>query len=472
MAISKALPIAVLVVAALAVFSLNTFPVLTNDSLLYLDYSRSLDTFGWVTGGYRQFGYPLYLALVRGTADLVGVEPLFAAAIIQRGLLLGAVVLAWIHWRWWSLPFVFLLLTAETLVYSNLLLIEGLALPLAALIVFPTIYCLRACRDGSYVEKRGAVLVLVAVVALIALTLFSLRFTLLVFGAVPLALTIAYWRTELRRSVTAIFAVFILGAALITLAMSVENHEEWGVFSPSAYSAPVRYYYAWMLVFRVHPENQTDPDLAEFYDEGRLREFITSVWLDDTTHEEKWALYDQRTEAMLDAAGISIMGSRFTSMAWSLAGGRVNDVGSALALIIPATRDGIEQAMYLNSYYEENGAAAFEDRYNEGRMGEAVITNAIGRPLPSPGTRWVIAILLPTSLIVMVAGLWRPATRLLAATGLTVVIAQAIGMGWIRTDNLRFLLPGSVFGVAVGTAVLCQLVASRRTSTQEPAVTV
>jgi hypothetical protein len=386
-AISKALPIAVLVVAALAVFSLNTFPVLTNDSLLYLDYSRSLDTFGWVTGGYRQFGYPLYLALVRGAADLFGVEPLFATAIIQRGLLLVAVVLAWIHWRWWSLPFVFLLLTAETLVYSNLLLIEGLALPLAALIVFPTIYCLRTSRDGSYVEKRRTVLMLTTLVALIALTLFCLRFTLLVFGAVPLALTIAYWRTELRRSVTAIFAIFILAGALITLVMSVENHEEWGVFSPSAYSAPVRYYYAWMLVFRVNPENQTDPDLAEFYDDGRLREFITSVWLDDTTHEEKWALYDQRTEAMLDAAGISIMGSRLSSMAWSLAGGRVNDVGSALALIIPATRDGIEEAMYLNSYYEENGAAAFgtgTTRAGWGRRSSP--TRSAGRCLrPGPG---------------------------------------------------------------------------------------
>ncbi|HEY6635929.1 MAG TPA: hypothetical protein VI141_10000, partial [Acidimicrobiia bacterium] len=445
---------------------------LTNDSLLYLDYSRSLDTFGWVTGGYRQFGYPLYLALVRGSADLIGVEPLFAAAIIQRGLLLGAVVLAWLHWRWWSLPFVLLLLTSETLVYSNLLLIEGLALPLAALMVFPTIYCLRAIRDGSYVEKRRTVLMLATLVALIALTLFSLRFTLLVFGAVPLALTIAFWPTELRRSVAAILAGFILAGALITLAMSAENHQEWGVFSPSAYSAPVRYYYAWMLVFRVHPENQTNPDLAEFYDEGRLREFITSVWLDETTHEEKWALYDQRTDAMLDAAGISIMGSRLTSMAWSLAGGRVNDVGSALDLIIPATRADIERAMYLNGYYEENGAAAFEERYNEGRMGEAVITNAIGRPLPSPGTRWVIALLLPASLIVMLAGLWRPTTRLLAATGLTVVLTQAIGMGWIRSDNLRFLLPGSVFGVAVGTAVLCHLVASRRRPTRQAAVTV
>ena len=128
--------------------------------------------------------------------------------------------------------------------------------------------------------------------------------------------------------------------------------------------------------------------------------------------------------------------------------------------------------MYFNSYYDQNGPIAFATRYNEGRQAEAVITDPIGRQLPSPGTRWVIAILLPTSLIVMVAGLWRPATRLLAATGLTVVVAQAIGMGWIRTDNLRFLLPGSVFGVAVGTAVLCQLVASRRRPSLQPAVTV
>jgi hypothetical protein len=465
-----ALPWAVLIVVAVSVLSLNTFPVATSDSLFYLDYSRSFDTYGLVTLGYRQFGYPLFLATVRGAAGVVGVEPMLAVAIIQRALLLTACVLAWVHWRWWSLAFIALMVTSETLVYSNLMLTEGLALPLGALIVFPAIFCMSALRDGSYQEKTSSVLMWTVVVSMMALALFSLRFPFVVFGAVPLALLIAAWGTSLRRKVAVIFGGFVLCGAVFTLVMSVENDRDFRVFAPSANGATARYYYAWLQVFRVHPKNQTNPALAEFYNEGRLRDYITSVQEADTTHEEKWALYDQRTDAMLEAADMSIMGSRLSSMMWSLAGGRIDDIGTALVQIIPATRDGIERAMYFNGYYQENGAAALETRYNEGQRAEAVITDAIGRPLPSPGTRWVLAILLPTSLIVMVAGLWRPAIRLLAATGLTVVFAQAIGMGWIRTDNLRFLLPGSVFGVAVGTAVLCQLVASRRSSTQEPAV--
>lgn len=465
-----ALPWLVLIVAAVSVLSLNTFPVLTNDSLFYLDYSRSLDTYGLVDGGYRQFGYPLFLAVVRGAAGVVGVEPLLAVAIIQRALLLTACVLAWVHWRWWSLAFIALVITSETLVYSNLLLTEGLALPLGALIVFPMIFCLSALRHGSYQEKTTSVLMWTVVVAVMALALFSLRFIFVVFGAVPLALLVAAWGTSLRRKVAIIFGGFVLCGAVFTVVMSVENDRDWGVFTPSAYGAGARYYYAWLQVFRVHPENRTNPALAEFYNEGRLREYLTDVSEEDTTHEEKWALYDHRTDAMLEAAGMSIMGSRLISMMGSLAGGHIDDIGSTLAQIIPVRRDGIEAAMYFNGYYEEKGATAFEARYNEGRQGEAVITHAIGRPLPSPGTRWVIAIFLPISLIVMLAGLWRPATRLLAATGLTVVIAQAIGMGWIRADNLRFLLPGSVFGVAVGTAVLCQLVASRRRRTTQPAM--
>jgi hypothetical protein len=470
--IRRTLPWVVLVVTVVSVLSLDTFPVLTNDTLLYLDYSRSLDSFGWVTGGYRQFGYPLFLALARGAADVVGVEPLLATAIIQRALLLGACVLAWTQWRWWSLGFIALVVTSETLVYSNLLLTEGLALPLAALVVFPTIYCLRAFRDGSYEEKKMPVLAWTIVVALIALALFSLRFVFVVFGAVPLGLLVASWGTSMRRRVALVFAGFVLCGATITLAMSVENQNEYGVFTPSAYGATTRYYYAWMTVFRVHPENQSNPALAEFYNEGRLRDFIMSVWEDDTTHEEKWALYDQRTQAMLEAAGLSVMGSRLSSMMWSLAGGRIDDIGSSLARIIPARRDGLEEVMYFNGYFDERGAEAFESRYNEGRPAHAIITHPIGRPLPSPGMRWLLATLLPLSLVVMVVGILHLPARLLALIGLTVVVTQAIGMGWIRTDNLRFLLPVSVFGVAVGTAVLCQLVASRRRLSRQPAVTV
>jgi uncharacterized membrane protein len=70
----------------------------------------------------------------------------------------------------------------------------------------------------------------------------------------------------------------------------------------------------------------------------------------------------------------------------------------------------------------------------------------------------MIAVLLPLGLIFMVIGLTRGHTRWISVAGLLVVAAFAFGMGIIRADNLRFLLPTSGFGIAVGTAVLAQLI--------------
>lgn len=110
--------------------------------------------------------------------------------------------------------------------------------------------------------------------------------------------------------------------------------------------------------------------------------------------------------------------------------------------------------MLINEFATTRGYDAFVDEYNDGRRIDAVITAPIGASPPIPSTQAVVAVLLPLALVVMAFGLFRASTRPLAVIGLLVVVVYAIGMGWIRADNLRFLLPTAAFGIAVGTGAL------------------
>lgn len=437
--------------AGLALLSVNIFPSITNDSTIYLDHSRALPTKGFIEAGYRQFGYPLYLALTRKGAEFFGVDPMLVAALIQRLLLVLVIVLAWLTWRWWSLPLIVLLLSAGTLAFTNFLLTEGLALPLAALITFPALYCIRAFRRTEIDTMK--VIASAIVVAVIAAGLFSLRYSFAVFGAVPLIVFIASWNTGLRRSMAVVFAAFVVAVAGMVIAMSIENDREFGAFTPSASGGPTRYYYAWNQVFLLQPENQEDPALAEYWDDGQRRHFLVEMINSGLPYDEVEQRHIEETRAMLDAAGLSPGGTRIVSALSTLYGGRMDDVEAAVEKIVLANRETIDRPTYLNTFAEQNGFDRFEERFNDGTDVEVIITDPIGWHIPSPGTQGLLRVLLPVSLIVMVLGLWRRDTRMLALAGLMVVLGQAVGLGWLRSDNLRFLLPGAVFGISVGTAV-------------------
>jgi hypothetical protein len=258
-----------------------------------------------------------------------------------------------------------------------------------------------------------------------------------------------------------VLAIFILAMSSFTIALSLENAEEQGVFFPTANAEATQYYYAWMQVFRVNPENQLNPDLARFWDDGFVHDFSRgTVTIEDKG--ERIAAYNAEVEAMLTAAGMSVRGSQIQSMLWALVGGRLEDVAGAVDLVTSATRHDIDLVMHLNGFVEENGVPAFEQQYNEGRTVEPVITDPVGLPFPVPSNRWFVAILLPLALVVQAVGLRPRTTRWIAASGLLVVLAQAVGLGLLWADNFRFLVTGAAYGIGLGTGVLVELVRSRQ----------
>ena len=225
------------VIAVSTVLSVDLFPVITNDTIAYLRYSDSLSELGLVDLGYRQFGYPLYLASTGAVAQVLTIEPLIFAVLVQRLLLVCGVAYAVYLWRWWSVPVVVLVLTGEVIAYTNLVLTEGLSIPLALLLACSTAHVLRLLRGTTTAISSKLTVSLLIVVAVLSLGLLTIRFPFAVFGICPLVVAVVAHGTPQRRLAWTAFGVFVVVAAGMVGLMSRENLTEYGDFSPSTRAA-------------------------------------------------------------------------------------------------------------------------------------------------------------------------------------------------------------------------------------------
>lgn len=428
------------------------FPLVGNDGVVYIDHSNNLIDRGLVVYGYRQFGYPAALWVVRAFSGVVGAEPLLAMTVVQRGLLIVAGLLAVRLWGWWATPLLLFLIAPGTIAYTNLILTEGLALPLALILVFPFVRLLAILRSDPDGKRHREALVLGALIVALATALLSIRFTYAVFGLAPLVIMLASWRTSFLRWSAALFAGFIVLATTIVIGASVENHRELGVFYPSADGGFTSYYYAWNTVFS-DPDNREDPDLARFYNEGVVYAFEHELAARGLSHSARKEEFDREIHAMLEAADMTVMSSRVQAMTAGLVGGRKHDIQVAVDGIVSSTRHDIDDWMYLNRFARERGIEAFALEYNGGQVPAAVITNAIGKRLWFLDARRIIAVIMPLGLVTLMFGLRYPSTRFVGLAGLGVVFGSVVGHGLIWADNFRFLTVGGVFGVAAAIAV-------------------
>jgi hypothetical protein len=219
-------------------WAINTFPIVTNDSLEYLDHSRQPGTYGMVFIGYRQIGYPAILLVGRILAGLVGVEPLLFSVLLQRLLLLGALAYAIWLWRWRAAPLVVLVITPTFLVYPNFVLTEGMTVPLSILLACLVSHHFRLAEstkpDHSPEDHRIA-LALAILACTVVFILISIRFPLAVFGMVPVAMLGSAWfrNRQSRKSYGTVLLVFVLAGGTFGGLLSLENEREFGIFAPA-----------------------------------------------------------------------------------------------------------------------------------------------------------------------------------------------------------------------------------------------
>ena len=416
-------------------------------------YADSLSEFGLVDLGYRQFGYPLYLASTGAVADALTIEPLIFAVLVQRLLLVCGVAYAVYLWRWWSVPMVVLALTGEVIAYTNLVLTEGLSIPLALLLACSTAHVLRLLRGSAIDIPSRLIVALLTVVAVLSVALLSIRFPFAVFGICPLVVGVVAHRTPQRRFAWTAFGVFFLAAGGMVGMMSRENLTEYGDFSPSTRGGRSEYWATWTVVFRLDPQTREDPGLSDFFDGGDPYVLIGEIDSMDIPYSDQARLYDETIDELLLAAGMDPWGSRAASFLGALRGGRLDDIRGIIREILQSEPTEVDAVINSNALAQEQGAQAFAELHNDGQLPEAIHFPTLARRLPLPAMPLMAAVLLPLSLIGLIWGMTDPSARPLAVVGLTVTIAFALFIGFIRADNVRFLLTVTVFGVACASGV-------------------
>lgn len=434
------------------VASVNTFPVVTNDSLVYLGHSSNLSTYGLVSNGYRQFGYPVALTLSRAAADLLTIEPLLFTSLAQRAILLAGIVLSVIMWKWTSAALLVFLLSASTLAYPDLILTEGLSVPLAVLLAI-VFLGFAAKRTGWEESGRWRLWASSGTVVLLAIWLFAIRFPFAVFGLVPACVALISWKSTFRLPALCLLALYIVAAGSLTLALSIENADEYGVFFPTVRGERSAYWATWSLVFTVDAENRDDPALASFFDDGNPYEFMGKVDNSGIPYTEQRAVYRAAIDDLLAAADISPGWSQVQSFLWSLRGGRLDDLAGITDRIAASSRHNVDGIIHSNRFSREHGVEAFSERFNNGQEPEAMLTSAAAPRLPLPDGQQTLSLLLPVGLLVLLVAAIQRGTRIESSVGLLVVLGYAAAIGIIRADNYRFLITTSAFGLVMATGV-------------------
>ena len=448
---------AAFVIILSTVASVNTFPVVTNDSLGYLAHSSDLSAFGLVNDGYRQLGYPVALTLSRAAADVLAIEPLLFTSLAQRAVLLAGIVLSVIMWKWASVPLLVFLLSASTLAFPGLILTEGLSVPFAVLLAI--VFLAFAAKRREWEESgRWRLWASSGTVVLLAIWLFAIRFPFAVFGLVPAGVALLSWKSSFRRPALSLLAVYIVAAGSLTLALSLENADEYGVLFPTVRGERSAYWATWSLVFTIDAENRDDPGLAAFFDDGNPYEFMGEVDNGGLPYTAQRAVYREAIDDLLAAADISPAWSRVQSFLWSLRGGRLDDVAGITDGIAASNRHNVDHVIHSNRFSREHGVEAFSERYNNGREPEAMLTSEAAPRLPLPDGQESLSLLLPVGILVLLIGAIRRGTRIEAWIGLLVVVGYAAAIGSIRADNYRFLITTSAFGLVMATGVGYRLV--------------
>ena len=471
-------PLAAGLLIALAVarfLAVDIAGIVMNDSLGYL--ARSADPFesGFVVQGYRQVAYPFLLWISGGIGDIVGWDPIFGMALLQRSVLAAGIALTIWAMRWWSVPLVALFTSATFVLHADYLLPEGMLVPLC-------VVCggvLAAIVLGRVASTAAARLALAAIVATSVLAAsIKLQYTALL--AICGAAAWLLWRDGLlaRRAVLTCFLVAGGVIASLALFQSIENRHERGVFEPISERSLAEWYGAWVAVFEVDPERGEDPALAEWYDGGNLYRFLRYAQQTYPDYPERSEVLRERIDAMFDAAGTSAMTERAAAFVGAVAGGRTDDIGPETDAILAADPGDTSTRLSFNRYAWSDRMDELVRELNDGLRPGFVSFGPLFDASQRIGDdhRPAKGVIAWSSITLMLAGLavrgrHRPAAlaTLVTMTSAALVLAS----GYI--DNARYLLgPLSLvaFGGLLSLRGLCLAWLDRRAAAPAPVLPV
>jgi hypothetical protein len=452
--------IAFLLICAARVLAVDIGGIVNNDALTYLREAESPLVDGLLFQGYRQVGYSLFMALSNGFGDLFGWDHVFGVALAQRGILvLGLALLAW-SLRWWSAPVLIFATSASFVMQADFILIEGLLIPLC-LIIGGLLAMVTVERVRSKGMARGVVIAACVLAALCAA--LKLQYAALLAPAAVIGWLLHRDGLITRRLALVALASSSLFVGVLAAAQSFENHSELGVFEPVAERHRSKWWGAWQAVFVHRPENVDDPALAEFYDDGNLYTFLHGVEREVPDYQQRKEIIERRTEAMLEAAGLSPRSEQVAALIGALRGGRSDDLAGVIDRTLAADPGDSMIRLAPNAVYQDAGPEVVADRYNDGLRPGIMTTGPVfdfsQRAVDHYGAWRSRASLL--ALVAMVASLFvrgrhRPGAIAVLATMLAVALAMASGY----TDNARYLLGPLSIALVGGTMAVRALALS------------
>jgi hypothetical protein len=434
----------IIALVGLAVVWVNWLPIIVPDSLLYLDHSNDLLGMGLVHVGYRQFGYPLWLATADFTARLLGTEPLALTVVLQRMLLVASVGVSMFVLRWWAIPAALLLLLPTAVAYTNFILTEAIAIPIAVIAAAASVALFQQHRQRITLIWIG-----VAAVAGAVLPMIRLHYVVMTTG-VLVAILISTRRREgriHRWGVVAASAV-ALGTVILVGSLALENLDENEVFFPSLGSDRWLFWASWETVVTQHRDDVAVA-LPEIYLDGGPGAFTVMIDESGGTFLERQAAFASAVDQIFEVTGASLTSERAKSFTGVITGSRIDDLGPVLRTA--ASRDSArDPTRYIHQYgaVEPIDINKIALLYNAGHPPTAALSIASRFPsIPTPYLGLLIAGLIPMTILVGLYLLQFKAARVLALIGLGVILGYAASSFLFLMDNLRFLLPGYLFAV-------------------------
>jgi hypothetical protein len=433
--------------------------IITNDSLGYL--RRAEDPFGagFVSQGYRQAAYPLFVTASNVVGDLFGWDHFLGVALLQRLVLATALAATIWALRWWSIPIVAVATSETFVVHTDLLLTEGLLVPMCLLMAALA----AAVAVGRVTSVRSARVVLITLCG-ITFVGGSLKLQYGLLGALAVASAFLLVGDSL---VTTRFARASVGAALgllvaLGIVQSVENRAELGVLEPVSERARAEWYGAWQAVFTVDRGNRRDPALTEFYDGGDLYHFLHGIERTVTDYPARAAIIRDRVDSMFAAADTSARREQLRAFVGGLGMGRVDDLYGIVNQSL-ASGDVAELRSSFNRVAHELGSTELVGSYNDGEPPGLLSFGGLFDPaqallddhrdLKSP-VAWI-------SIATMVSCLFvRGRHRPFVTGALMVVVGSAAAMATGYIDNARYLLGPFAVCIVGGTVALRALVRS------------
>jgi hypothetical protein len=446
---SRLLPVAIAVAVVLFVaysaIRVNWLPVITPDGLNYLEHSNDLFGLGFVQLGFRQFGYPTWLAFIDAVAQMASVQPLALTVILQHLLLFFAVgITIWVL-RWWSAPTVLVLLTPSMVAYSNFILTESVAVPL-------TVVGAAACvvLISSRTSNRTTAWVVLAATVGTLLPMIRLHYATISFAIAVALFAALRLQRESRRAITVALASGGVVLSLLVGGMTIENYRESGVLAPSIGSERAMFWAAWVTIGLANEEAVAEA-MPEVYLEGETDAFIRKMNESGLSAGEQRPIYASAVNRIFEATGASKTRARINSLGGVFIGGRLDDLGSGLNYIAaPDHGEDLERAIHLYGGNGQVDRSMIADQYNNGILPTPIVDFAASVPSPpSPSIALVLVFLIPLFTVASTYLLWFKHSRLLAILGLVVLIANALASFAFLTDNVRYLLPAYLFFVTI-----------------------